>query len=215
MISVTELYNFSQDLSPQVTPMRSLMREMPYLGPARKPFQAKPMKEGLRPLRSSELRKAFSAFSRSSDERYGRFMAARSLVKDMGGSVDIVSDSTGTLRLNMSLAFPTGDKNMDPELFARVAGMGFDLSLESRLVAEAPDRTMAGRPRLPYMSRSYVISERCGSDRLEHADGAAERLAMLGSELRAQEPDNVIQFKSRSEPSVDSGPNRLAASGSR
>lgn len=153
-----------------MTIMRSLMRQMPYLGPARKKLRSETLKEGPRRLSDGELRKAFSTFSsRSSDERYRRFMAARAAVEEKDGSVDIVQVDRVGLRLRMRLEFPTSDRTIDQRLHALVAGMGFDLTLESR--------PMAGRPR--DMERTYAVTERKGSDTIEYAHSNAERLLRL------------------------------------
>jgi len=144
---------------------------MPYLGPRKeRPFRKAGLKEDPRRLRDAELERAFSTFSSlSADDRYRRFMAARAALEEKGGSVDIVEDHRVGLRLRMRLEFPTADRTMDQRLHSLVAGMGFDLTLESR--------PMAGRPR--DMERAYAVTERKGSDTLEYAHSNTERLLRL------------------------------------
>lgn len=146
---------------------------MPYLGPRKeRPFRKAGLKEGPRRLREDEYRKVFSTFSSlSSEERLKRFTAARAAVQALGGSADIVREAHGGLRLRMRLEFPTRDKNMDPEHFARVSGMGFELSLESRPAVG----------RLRDMERTYAVTEVRGGEGLEYAHSALERLLEVRS----------------------------------
>jgi hypothetical protein len=89
----------------------------------------------------------------------------------------VVQSVYGGVRVEAKIEFPTTDKKMDKDLQRFVSGMGFSLSLESRLMGGT------GGPR---MVSVYHISETAGGERLYSADVTAANLLKVAEALASK-----------------------------
>ena len=157
---------------------------------------AQPLAEGLAPLSDAKVREVFSMlFRKKSFDMYSRFKDAQEKLASLyGARVDFAEPPHGGLRLIARLEFLTAHRTIDPDLYDKVAGMGFDLTLRAvpvmegspeeryeRLERKQPDGSV-----FPYYEprsvRTYIVSER--NPDISKAVSVAENLLMLAAMLR-------------------------------